>query len=649
MRGAWQTPPSRSAGQLLELYEQSLEFRRVVGVVGRRFGAVSWSACDRSGDHLDPLHPLNQLLAKPNDTFAGAPCRAVERLWLDLLGECFVRLLVVNGVPYYYPLNPTWVTVESTQNSTVYRVDYPNGATGVYSSEEIVHFQDELSGINPYDRPTGLGFAAVDDVELADYSTGWLKSFFYNGATPDTIIGVEGLGEAAGRKLKEGWTRRNRGVHNSHGVEFVGAKITAKQLQPALKDLTVGELRGLSADMVRSLYNVPPELVGQIEDSNRATISHALTIFGEMCLIPRLDAYAETYNSSVVPRLVEMGLRELEGLTLEYKDPRPTDREGRREVMRDHPWAFTRNEIRAEAGLGPREDGDVYLVEASRYLPVEAGELVGRSVKSLEGEAPIVLRLLPDVSTKGQIDDDMRAILEALEPERIESAVAAPIQQTLEAWALKTATDMGVEMSFDILNPFIADYMRDVAGERISKINETTLTAVRGTLLEGMQAGEGARALKKRIDELGVFGKSRAELIAITEANSAANAAKLKAFTINPAVEKVRWVTSFVNSRPSHTSMHGQVRPIGTPFVSGKGNLAHCPGGFSSAGENARCKCTIVAHFDEKRLDPDVAKAHEDDLDDAIKSLQSRVLEALTTQQDQIKAAVDVVIEEIAA
>ena len=53
--------------------------------------------------------------------------------------------------------------------------------------------------------------------------------------------------------------------------------------------MTFTELRSFERDAIIQTFNVPPELVGVIENSNRATIEAALTIMAIQVIVPRLE------------------------------------------------------------------------------------------------------------------------------------------------------------------------------------------------------------------------------------------------------------------------------------------------------------------------------------------------------------------------
>jgi hypothetical protein len=94
---------------------------------------------------------------------------------------------------------------------------------------------------------------------------------------------------------------------------------------------------------------VPPEILGIIENSNRATIDAADYLFSKWVIVPRLEAWRLDYQRLLVPEYDER-------LILDYESPIQHDTAFRGQLMTSMPWAFEADEIRECAGLTPLED-----------------------------------------------------------------------------------------------------------------------------------------------------------------------------------------------------------------------------------------------------------------------------------------------------
>lgn len=646
----WQQPPNRSAQEVLSLSQRSIALLKPTSKIRDAVQRVAFTATV-DGEPAPEKSVLHQVLTRPNAVMSGPACRALEVLWLDLLGESFaVVTRSESGGVDYMPVPPTWVTLELGEPKP-YKIrlgdlDYR------FSMDEVVHMR-RLNPMDPYGRGVGLGLAAIDEVETEEYAAKFAKSFFYNRAAPEYLIALDG-GAHTGALVAQAQAKfdeENRGFARAWRTKIMGGtSVSVHQLTSQFDKLNMVDFRRALQDFVRELYGVPPELFGQLESSNRATITAALEIFGMLVVNPRCSFLCDEYNTKLIPRLEALGFgvgREL----VEYKSAVPRDRDFTLEVMGKRPEAFTVNEWREVAGLKPRQDGDVYLRQADHWEAVDASDIISvtpikaatppplpSSLKGLPTDRP-VLRLIK------QAPADLELILRELQPERMRSVIYEEGQQTLVAWAQRESEATKAPIPDTItLNPFVTRYLDEHALASVKEIDTTTRNAMRAALIDGVRAGEGTALLIKRLRELPEMSRERAELIARTEVGRAANAGKHAAYSLNPAIDYKRWVaTSGSRTRPAHMELSGQIKAVDQPFTYGI-QTAMYPGGWGSAAMDARCRCTIAAHFIEDEtlsidqlITKDTAQANA--FDEALKSTDERmtrlVYDALQAQLEQ--------------
>lgn len=223
-----------------------------------------------------------------------------------------------------------------------------------------------------------------------------------------------------------------------------------------------------------------------------------------------------------------------------------------------------------------------------------------------------------------------------------------PVQEgRIESWGNGVLDEFGVATSFDMQNPLVKDYLADFRDVTLVGTNALTQTAVRDTLLEGVQAGEGIDDLKARIRLVFADAEGyRAERIARTEVVTASNGANVAAYQISGVVDEKEWLaTRDSQTRETHKEMDGQAVGILGNFVSPSGDTAQHPGGFSSAEENINCRCTVLP----KLKDEEKAAADKDALwkayDAALLPWESALLKALgkafSEQRDEVLRRLD--------
>lgn len=109
-------------------------------------------------------------------------------------------------------------------------------------------------------------------------------------------------------------------------------------------------LRQHERDMILQVTGgIPPEMLGIVENSNRATIDAATLLMAEQVVIPRLE-FQRSYFQEFLVRDYD------ERLIVDYVSPVREDIEAQAEALKATPWAATVNEHRQRAGLPPLED-----------------------------------------------------------------------------------------------------------------------------------------------------------------------------------------------------------------------------------------------------------------------------------------------------
>jgi len=105
--------------------------------------------------------------------------------------------------------------------------------------------------------------------------------------------------------------------------------------------------------------------------------------------------------------------------------------------------------------------------------------------------------------------------------------------------------DLLVGIDFDINNPRAQRWLGSRLEQYSKDVNGTTLKSLKGTLREGVAAGESIPDLRKRVQ--GVFdgcSRYRAQMISRTETITASNQGALEAFRQSGVVEKKEWLVA---------------------------------------------------------------------------------------------------------
>lgn len=242
------------------------------------------------------------LLNRPNPFQSGFEFRELSDMLLSLTGKCFWYIAKDSaGTPMeLWIMGPQYVTI--VPDSDNYIKGYIYNATG----ENIPLNPDEVLFINlpdPYDMYGGVGpaQAAGFAIETDKYSNKWNRNFFFNNATPDTVILADDLDDDSFERLKESWNDKYSGVDNARKTAILESVRDIKVLNQSARDMDFVNLKNANREEILGVFGVPKVLLGMNENVNRATAETAKMIFQDNVVAPRLKRLEDKINNELVP------------------------------------------------------------------------------------------------------------------------------------------------------------------------------------------------------------------------------------------------------------------------------------------------------------------------------------------------------------
>jgi hypothetical protein len=181
------------------------------------------------------------------------------------------------------------------------------------------------------------------------------------------------------------------------------------QLSQTFADQQLVAFREFQRDLIVNTFGVPPEILGILENSNRATIESADYLFTRWVVVPRLEFLRTELQQSLVPMFGE-------DLVLEYINPVPEDKEHMLQVAKAAPYAFTVNEIRAMGSHQPLDGdgGDSHWVPLNGALVDDLGAAnlhEDEEEEEIEEDSDI-----PQVEEE-QVEEELQSGSEKMNPE----------------------------------------------------------------------------------------------------------------------------------------------------------------------------------------------------------------------------------------
>lgn len=669
-------PPKRGTRELLNAYNEMPWLRAVVNKVSRSVASVPWRlyvvrrngkavkiskiqwtdyagrqklmvSYRKQGELMEiEEHPLLDLFNKPNSFLTGLVFRQLTQIYIDLAGEAF-WLKERNGAGRpvtLWPLPPDWVISTPTPAHRFFRVSF-RGWQGEIPDTEILWMVDP-DPLNPYGRGSGVARALSDELETDEYAAKHTKSWFYNRARPDVIISADGLRPEDTRRLEQDWLARNQGFWKAYKPYFLSKKIDVQTLSQTFENMQLVELRKYERDTIIQIYGVPPEILGIIENSNRATIEAADYLFAKWVVQPRLEFLRNVLQEFLVPEFDDR-------LILDYENPVSEDKEYNLKVAQASPWSMTVDEWRELQGREPLPDGQgqVYMLPFNLY---SSRTLAGGGQQQAPGQPEVPSQEEQPSEGKQQRvkqlnQDDVEKILAAVAIKHLYDQLLPVYREIVAAFGQDMLDTLVVGIDFDLLNPGVVYFLNNEAGKYIKEINETTLKALRETLIEGVEAGESIPKLAKRISVVFDDAKGRrAVTIARTEVVRASNFGGWEGMRQGGAEEKEWLATRDSRVRDAHLAMDGQIKPVDQPFVAPGGQTAMYPGNFGVASLDINCRCTVApvlggkTMYDTEEKRVAAWQKYDADLRPWERRMETAVKKAFQAQQD---AAMEVLKE----
>jgi len=357
---AWSNPPKRSTGEWLETYGRSPRLGVVTKIaedLAFADGRLLRRGLDGEDEELPETHPFWTFWNNPNPMpqFTKEAIWQLHQIYLLLVGEAFMIIEKdMWGYPTeLWPLPPHWVTGTPSTGNPFYTVRTASGFMAQVHMNDMF-IQMELNPVDPYGRGLGKAQGIADEVEIDEYAAAFEKRFFYNDATPNSIIALEGADADAVDRFEAKWNRKHRGVVNSHKTAVTSGRVTAVKLADNMKDLDMTGGRIFLRDTVLEHFHMPREIMGITENSNRSTAEAAQYIYAQNVETPFLMKRKSAVNIQIVPYWGDE-------LRFEYNEIIPRNQEFDKAVANDG-WSggyITMNEARAKVDMEPVENGDV--------------------------------------------------------------------------------------------------------------------------------------------------------------------------------------------------------------------------------------------------------------------------------------------------
>jgi HK97 family phage portal protein len=316
--GGRAAPTPRDPATLARLgFQQNAVVHRAVRLVAE--AAASLPLTLIVGDRIADIHPILDLLARPNAREPGL--RFLEGLYghLAVSGNAYVQAAFIEGTPReLHVLRPDRMRVapgldgwpgayEYTVGGRTIRFDQTGEGAPPILHLALFHPLDDHYGLSPME-------AAATALEIHNAAGAWNKSLLDNAARPS---GALVLGTPAGTSLSDTQFDRLRaelqasfqGAANAGRPLLLDGGLDWKPLSLSPKEMDFVEAKNAAAREIALAFGVPPLLLGLAGDNTHANYAEANRAFYRQTVIPLAKRTAEALVAWLGPAFGEGRLR----------------------------------------------------------------------------------------------------------------------------------------------------------------------------------------------------------------------------------------------------------------------------------------------------------------------------------------------------
>jgi SPP1 gp7 family putative phage head morphogenesis protein len=400
-------------------------------------------------------------------------------------------------------------------------------------------------------------------------------------------------------------------------------------LRDSTKEMDFVNARQFIADSTRQFFSIPPELFGDVRNSNRSTIESSYFLYTKNILRKELSFLTDTINRQLVP---EFG----NDIYFEFDECVPEDKEFELKKASEglKNGGILVDEWRMANGWEalPNGKGQILYTPLNMIPTTLDGEMLQTNIPPVTPPNEPPPELVKEVKKKSMTPEmkdrvwmimdkaaqkNERSFINALkkyfqaQQDRINSKLLKstkavddidweeenkafydalrPLWMASLGVGFETVNEQfGFGISFDVMNPKFLKWVKENGLDRVTDINSTTKDKLRITLADGIEAGESIPHLRDRIASVYADAKGyRSALIARTETITTVNAGSLDTYK-SAKVKQKEWLSQIDNrTRIAHVEINGEIKNIDEAFSNGE-----------MYPNEPNCRCTILPVLD---------------------------------------------------
>lgn len=296
--------PRDYAALAREGYQRNPVAYRSVRLIAESAASVPWLLYQGGAERT--VHPLLDLLARPNPRQAGPEFLEAVYGHLMVAGNAYIEIVSVDGVPReLHALRPDRVKVVPGPEGWPEAWDYTVGERTVRFRVEpgmlrpILH----LTLFHPLDDHYGMAplEAAQVCLDVHNAATGWAKALLDNSARPSGALvyqaGEGNLTDDQFARLKQELEEGFQGARNAGRPLLLEGGLDWKAMGYSPKDMDFLEGKREAAREIALAFGVPPMILGIPGDNTYSNYQEANRAFWRSTLLPLVGRTAASLSA----------------------------------------------------------------------------------------------------------------------------------------------------------------------------------------------------------------------------------------------------------------------------------------------------------------------------------------------------------------
>lgn len=289
-----------------------------------------------------------------------------------MTGETYIAYSLKDGVPVDFKVFSRIHVIESPEHSKTSYYKFQMGEEQVIYPKNRVLVDLDLDVLSPYNKGFGRMTSFMKDVEMDNLIVTYLLSFYINSTRPDYFVIVKTgenrdvPNEADLQRIAQGLNSEHKGATNAHKATILGFDANIVVVPKNHKDIELLETREKIRKTSLQILGIPPEIMGDVENSNKATVVAAEHIYENQVRRQYLRHFERFIEAKIMP-LYKDGLKARLVFDPATLDQQEADISLAKEMRESQ--AFQINEYRLKLGYPPLK-GDVgkFILGTSPYF-----------------------------------------------------------------------------------------------------------------------------------------------------------------------------------------------------------------------------------------------------------------------------------------